>query len=275
MAKKSSLETMFNERMSRSFYKALTWRLVGTFTMSLFIYVFTGRLDLTVGFGLVDITSKIFLYTIHERIWDRIQFGKKRVEPVVVWLTGLSGAGKSTIAERLCERLRDMGLPCEPLDGDTVRNILPGTGFTAAMRNDHVRRVGYLASRLEDHGVFVIASFISPYRESRDFVRGLCHRFMEVHVATPLDVCEERDVKGLYRRARRGEIKNFTGIDDPYEAPLNPELVLDTSCVGLDDAVEQILRALLTRAPLRSPVKKPILNPIPEPKLPPELDVQL
>ncbi len=116
----------------------------------------------------------------------------------------------------------------EYLDGDAMREIFPTTGFTRAERDAHLRRVGYLASRLEEHGVIVVASFVSPYRESRDFVRGLCRNFVEIYVATPLEECERRDVKGLYARARRGEIRNFTGIDDPYEPPEHPELTLDT-----------------------------------------------
>jgi adenylylsulfate kinase len=115
-------------------------------------------------------------------------------------------------------------------------------GFTRPERDAHIRRVGYLASRLEHHGVIVIAALVSPYRSSRDFVRGLCRRFVEVFVATPLVECERRDVKGLYARARRGEIANFTGIDDPYEPPESPELVVDTTGLSVDEAADQIAR---------------------------------
>ena len=109
-----------------------------------------------------------------------------------------------------------------------MRDIFPATGFTRPERDAHIRRVGYLASTLEKNGVFVVASFVSPYEASRQFVRSLCSNFVEVYVATPLEECERRDVKGLYARARRGEIANFTGIDDPYEPPASPELVIDT-----------------------------------------------
>src|SRR6185436_10831290 len=111
-------------------------------------------------------------------------------------------------------------------------------------RDSHVRRVGFLACRLEQHGVFVVASFVSPYRDSRAFVRGLCSSFVEVHVATPLEECERRDVKGLYSRARRGEIRNFTGIDDPYEAPEHPELTVDTQVTSVAEANKQVLQIL-------------------------------
>jgi adenylylsulfate kinase len=110
-----------------------------------------------------------------------------------------------------------------------VRAIFPNTGFTRPERDAHIRRVGFLASKLEEHGVIVIASFVSPYRESRDFVRGQCRSFVEVWVNTPIEVCEQRDVKGLYAKARRGEIANFTGISDPYEPPTAAELVIDTT----------------------------------------------
>jgi len=163
----------------------------------------------------------------------------------VLWFTGLSGSGKSTIARRVVESLEGRGLPVEYLDGDTIRDIFPGTGFSREERDAHIRRVGYLASRLERHGITVVASLVSPYRGSRDFVRGLCRRFTEVWVATPLEECERRDVKGLYARARRGEIRQFTGIDDPYEAPLDPELVLDTTSLTVDAAAATVLADVL------------------------------
>jgi adenylylsulfate kinase len=129
----------------------------------------------------------------------------------------------------------------EYIDGDALREVFPNTGFTRAEREEHLRRTGYMASRLAAHGVTVVASFVSPYRESRDFIRRHCRKFVEIYVATPLDECERRDVKGLYARARRGEIKNFTGIDDPYETPENPELTLDTRALSVEECVARVL----------------------------------
>jgi adenylyl-sulfate kinase len=163
----------------------------------------------------------------------------------VLWLTGLSGAGKSTIAEWVVSRLRARGHRVEHLDGDTIRDLFPDVGFDRASRDAHIRRVGHLASRLEHHGIVVVASFISPYASSREFVRELCKNFVEVHVATPLPVCEARDPKGLYLRARRGEITDFTGIDAPYEQPPNPELHVDTSGRSLEDVGNSVLEYLL------------------------------
>jgi adenylylsulfate kinase len=159
----------------------------------------------------------------------------------VLWFTGLSGSGKSTIASRVDQALVDRGTDVEYIDGDALREVFPNTGFTRAEREEHLRRTGYMASRLAAHGVTVVASFVSPYRESRDFVRRLCSNFVEIYVATPLEECERRDVKGLYARARRGEIKNFTGIDDPYEPPEHPELTLETRALSVDECVAKVL----------------------------------
>ena len=159
----------------------------------------------------------------------------------MLWFTGLSGSGKSTIATRVHEELVRRGLAVEYIDGDALREVFPNTGFTRAEREEHLRRTGYMASRLAAHGVTVVASFVSPYRESRDFIRRLCRNFGEIYVATSLDECERRDVKGLYARARRGELRNFTGLDDPYEPPEQPELTLDTQTLTVEQCVAKVL----------------------------------
>ena len=166
------------------------------------------------------------------------------VAPAVLWFTGLSGAGKTTIAREVLERLAQGGAKAEYLDGDILRGVFPDTGFTRPERDAHVRRVGFLASRLEHHGVVVICSLISPYVESRAAVRAMCRRFVEIHVSTPLEECERRDVKGLYRRARRGEIVHFTGLDDPYEPPPDPELRIDTRRLSVAAAADLVMAAL-------------------------------
>ncbi len=168
----------------------------------------------------------------------------------VVWLTGLSGAGKSTIASDLARSLEEQGLPVETLDGDSIRALFPNTGFSREERNAHVKRVGYMASLLARHGIFVVVSLISPYREAREFVRGLCPRFVEVYVSTPLEECERRDPKGLYAQAREGRLRHFTGINDPYEPPEAPDLTIDTRWMFAQQAAESILATLgrVTRA---------------------------
>ena len=161
----------------------------------------------------------------------------------IVWFTGLSGAGKSTIAEALAPTLRSLGKRVEILDGDVVRlHLSKGLGFSKEDRDTNIHRIGFVAHLLQRNGTIVLTAAISPYRSTRDWVRELAKDFVEVFVDTPLEVCEERDVKGLYKKARSGEIKQFTGISDPYEAPLAPELALRG--LSIDESVAAIVAKL-------------------------------
>ena len=164
----------------------------------------------------------------------------------VVWLTGLSGSGKTTIAHLLAQELTDAGRPAYVLDGDRLRTGLNSDlGFSAADRAENIRRAGHVAALFADAGIVAIAAFISPYRRGRDAARAAAAgRFLEVHLDAPLEECERRDTKGLYKRARAGEISDFTGVSAPYEAPENPELRIDTSTVTPRDAVNAILDRL-------------------------------
>jgi adenylyl-sulfate kinase len=160
----------------------------------------------------------------------------------VLWLTGLSGAGKSTVAAKLGPALAERGHRVELLDGDEVRtNLCQGLGFSREDRDTNIARIGYVAGKLAKHGVAVLVAAISPYREARDQVRAAVDNFVEIHVAAPVSTCAERDVKGLYAKALSGELKNFTGISDPYEPPLEPELVLHTEAETVDESVEQVI----------------------------------
>ncbi|TYP95636.1 adenylylsulfate kinase [Fodinibius salinus] len=170
------------------------------------------------------------------------------LKPTVLWFTGLSGSGKSTISEKVYAQLKDRGYKVEHLDGDAVREVFPTTGFSKEERDSHIKRVGFVASLLQKHGVFVVASFISPYQDARDFVRNMCEDFTEIHISTPLEVCEQRDVKGLYEQARKGEIDNFTGISDPYEEPEDPELEIDTTDITPEEGVQMVLEYLRNRS---------------------------
>ena len=162
----------------------------------------------------------------------------------VVWFTGLSGASKSTLACELESVLRERGLKVEVLDGDLVRtNLSKGLGFSKEDRDTNIRRIGFVCKLLARNGVATIAAAISPYREVRDEVRRDIGDFVEVYVKCPIDVLKERDAKGLYAKALRGEITNFTGISDPYEEPLNPEVVLETD----KQSVEESLATLMAR----------------------------
>jgi adenylylsulfate kinase len=232
---------MIVETRARSLVKAATYRLAGSLVTFAIVYWGTGRLTLSLGAGGLDVVAKAVLYFAHERAWNLADFGRREIRPGVLWLTGLSGSGKTTLARRVHTALAGRGFKAELLDGDTIRDLFPSTGFTKAERDMHVRRVGHLASSLERHGVFVVASLVSPYAASRDFVRGLCRRFVEIHVSTPLEICEKRDPKGLYAKARRGEIENFTGVDDPYEPPTRAELVIDAARLGEDAAFDAVM----------------------------------
>jgi adenylylsulfate kinase len=160
----------------------------------------------------------------------------------VLWFTGLSGAGKTTVAAKLAPMLAERGHRVELLDGDEVRtNLCQGLGFSREDRDTNIARIGYVAGKLAKHGVAVLVAAISPYRQARDQVRTSVDHFIEVHVAAPLATCAKRDVKGLYARALSGELPNFTGVSDPYEPPLAPELVLHTEAESVDDSVHQIL----------------------------------
>jgi adenylylsulfate kinase len=164
---------------------------------------------------------------------------------VTVWFTGLSGAGKTTITQAVAENLRTQGYQIEILDGDIVReNLTKGLGFSKADRDENIRRIGFVAHLLTRNGVIVLVSAISPYRGVRDEVRQRIDDFVEVYVSAPLDICEQRDVKGLYKRARAGEIKSFTGIDDPYEPPLNPDVECKTHQETLEESVSKVFDAL-------------------------------
>jgi bifunctional enzyme CysN/CysC len=165
----------------------------------------------------------------------------------VIWFTGISGAGKSTIALVVEERLRSRGLLVHNFDGDVLRHGLNrDLGFDDADRVENIRRVGELARLFNNVGMTVLVAAISPFRAGRDAARELVGpgRFVEVHVDTPLEVAEERDVKGLYKKARRGELLNFTGIDSPYEAPLHPEVRIDSSFVTPEDGADEVFRVL-------------------------------
>ena len=174
---------------------------------------------------------------------------------VTVWLTGLSGSGKSTIAVAAEEALVSRGRLAYVLDGDNIRHGLnKNLGFSPEDRTENIRRIGEVAKLFTDAGLVVFTSFISPYRADRDLVRSIhdAGRFIEVHVAASVETCESRDVKGLYKKARAGEIKDFTGISAPYEAPLTPELTIDTNGEPVEKSVERLVSFLTAKGYLGS-----------------------
>jgi adenylylsulfate kinase len=163
----------------------------------------------------------------------------------ILWFTGLSGSGKTTITKALEPELKARGCKVEILDGDVVRtNLSKGLGFSQEDRNTNIRRIGFVAHLLSRNGVVAMTAAISPYRAIRDEIRAMEPNFIEVYVTAPLEVCEGRDVKGLYAKARAGEIKGFTGIDDPYEEPVNPEIICYTERESVEESVKKVLTKL-------------------------------
>ncbi len=183
-------------------------------------------------------------------VWQTHKIGKaersrrNRQKPCVLWFTGLSGSGKSTISDALEVRLHEMGFLSYLLDGDNVRHGLNrDLGFSDADRVENIRRIAEVSKLFVDAGLIVLTAFISPFRADRDAARAIMGpgEFVEIHVDVPIEICESRDPKGLYRKARAGEIRNFTGIDSPYELPLAPELRVDTSRNAPEACVQQII----------------------------------
>jgi bifunctional enzyme CysN/CysC len=217
----------------------------------------------TVGAGLLHFALRR-AENVHWQALDvtqKVRARQKKQEPCLLWFTGLSGAGKSTIANLVEKRLVSVGRHTYLLDGDNVRHGLnKDLGFTAQDRVENIRRVGEVAKLMVDAGLIVLASFISPFRSERRMVRDLFKtaEFVEVFVDTPLDVAEQRDPKGLYKKARRGELRNFTGIDSPYESPEQPEIRIDTTVMSAQQAADEIIEQLLRRGVLE---KSRVLQP--------------
>ncbi|MGF1702664.1 adenylyl-sulfate kinase [Photobacterium makurazakiensis] len=179
---------------------------------------------------------------------------QKKQQPCVLWFTGLSGAGKSTVAGALESRLSQLGYHTYLLDGDNVRHgLCQDLGFSAEDRRENIRRIGEVAKLMTDAGLIVLSAFISPHRQERKLVRDMLpsEEFIEVFVDTPLEECEKRDPKGLYKKARAGEIKHFTGIDSEYEKPVNPEIHLSAGSATIDELVSQCLGAMKEQGIIR------------------------
>ena len=191
------------------------------------------------------------IYPIFDRMLSRQDKEELlKQHSVMIWFTGLSGSGKSTIAIALERELHKRGLLCRILDGDNIRSgINNNLGFTEADRIENIRRIAEVSKLFVDTGIITIAAFISPSNDIREMAANIIGKddFLEVYVSTPIEECERRDVKGLYAKARRGEIKNFTGISAPFEAPAQPALVFDTSALSLEESVNKLLELILPR----------------------------
>lgn len=275
---------------SRSLAKGISWRILGTIDTIVIAWFITGQAIKALSIGGIEVITKVILYYLHERSWQRVPWGKPRTAEAtpaaataapspaprpapalhlhptdsqllsraereqylgqrsrVVWLTGLSGSGKTTLAAALERKLLEKGRFAQVLDGDNIRNGLnKNLGFSLEDRQENIRRVAELARLYCHSGIIPICTFISPTREIRQFARDIigAEDFLEVYVNAPLQVCESRDVKGLYQKARRGDIKDFTGIDSPYEPPLQADLELNTAELTVGQAVELLLQTV-------------------------------
>lgn len=261
---------MANSRQ-RHLAKTITWRIIGTMDTVLVAWLISGNPMTGFKIGATEVITKMVLYYFHERIWYKVNFGLERRKekvakniisqefkidrenrkallgqrPLLIWFTGLSGSGKSTMANLLEAELHARGFKTYILDGDNVRRgLCKDLTFTEEDRIENIRRIGEVSRLFMDAGLIVLSSFVSPFQNDRERVRQLVgsDRFVEVFVDCPLEICEKRDVKGLYKMARRGEVNNFTGIDSPYENPTNPDIVLKTA----EEDPQDLLNRLLT-----------------------------
>ncbi len=194
-------------------------------------------------------TEATNIYPIYDKMMTRADKEKLLGQRgVMIWFTGLSGSGKSTVALGVERELHKRGILCRILDGDNIRSgINRNLGFSAEDRKENIRRIAEVGKLFVDTGIVTLAAFISPTNESRQMAAGIIgmEDFKEVYISTPLEVCEKRDVKGLYARARRGDIQNFTGVSAPFEVPENPALSLDTSVLSLEECVNKVLELIL------------------------------
>ncbi len=233
---------MYKETNQRSIVKGISWRIVATSTTIVIVYVFFGRLDLAIAAGMIETVLKVALYWLHERAWFKIHWGKKKIEPFNLWFTGLPLSGKTTIADKVYEELEKLHIPLERIDAKDIRDLIPDIGFTREDRNRHMHRVGFLIQKLQKNSISTVASFVSPYKESRKAIRDMVTNNIIVHIKADIETCKQRDYKGVYEKALKGELQNFSGINDVYEEPQHAEIVIDTEITTADDAAKTIVK---------------------------------
>ncbi|MDD2790994.1 MAG: adenylyl-sulfate kinase [Sulfurimonas sp.] len=232
---------MYQETNIRSIVKGFSWRVLATTTTIIIVYLFFGRLDLAIAAGLIETVLKVALFWVHERAWIKIKWGKKKIEPFNLWFTGLPLSGKTTIADRVYAELQKLDIPLERIDSKDVRELIPDIGFSREERNRHMHRVGHLIKTLQNNSISTVASFVSPYRESRKAIREMVKNNIVVYVKADIETCKRRDTQGKYEKALRGEYQNFSGVNDVYEEPQHAEIVIDTDKTSVDESVKIIV----------------------------------
>jgi len=232
---------MYKETNKRSIVKGVSWRLLATCTTIIIIYFFFGRLDLAIAAGIIESILKIGLYWAHERVWIKVRWGKNRIEPFNLWFTGLPLSGKTTIADKVYKQLEKLDIPLERIDSKDIRELIPDIGYTRKDRNHHMHRIGYLIKILQKNSISTVASFVSPYKESRKAIRELVKNNIVVYVKANVETCKKRDYKGVYAKALSGEYQNFSGVNDTYEEPQHAEIIIDTDKLSVDESVQIIV----------------------------------
>ncbi len=233
---------MNQDTNTRSIVKGISWRLIATTTTIIIVYVFFERLDLAIAAGLIETVLKVGLYWAHERAWFKINWGRKKIEPFNLWFTGLPLSGKTTIANEVYKELEKLHIPIERIDSKDVRDLIPDIGYTREDRNRHMHRIGHLIKTLQNNSVSTVASFVSPYKESRKAIRDLVQNNVVVYIKADIETCIKRDLKGKYQKALAGEYQNFTGVNDVYEEPQRAEIIIDTDKLTIKEATETIVK---------------------------------
>ena len=233
---------MYRETNKRSIVKGISWRVVATTTTIAIVYFFFDRLDLAIAAGMIETVLKVGLYWGHEKIWQRILWGKKKIEPFNLWFTGLPLSGKTTIADLVYEKLENFHIPLERIDSKDIRELIPDIGYSREERNIHMHRIGNLIRTLQKNSISTVASFVSPYKESRKAIRSMVKHNVVVYVKADIETCQARDYKGVYAKALNGELQNFSGINDVYEEPQHAEIVIDTNTMSAEESSDVIVK---------------------------------
>ena len=233
---------MYKETNLRSITKGLSWRLFATFTTIVIVYAFFGRLDLAIFAGVLESAVKIVLFWIHERVWIKVRWGKKKIKPFSLWLTGLPCSGKSAIADEVLLQLEKFDIPLERLDSKDIRSVIPNIGYERDDRSRHLLRVAHLIKTLQGNSISTISSFVSPYQESRQAIGQMVQNHILVFIKTDLATCKQRDKANKYERAIKGEILNFTGISDVYEEPQDANIVIDGTSNSIEASAREIVK---------------------------------
>ena len=233
---------MYKETNKRSIVKGITWRFVATSTTMIIVYIFFGDIELAIATGLLETVAKVGLYWGHEKVWQKIRWGRKRIEPFNLWFTGLPLSGKTTIADKVYEKLEKLDIPIERIDSKDIREMFPNAGYTREERNRHIKRIGHLVQTLQKNSVSTVCSFVSPYKESRKMIRQMVKNNIVVYVKSDVETCIKRDYKGVYQKALNKEIENFTGISDVYEEPQHAEIIIDTHNMDVEESAEFIVK---------------------------------